>query len=77
MLAHDGPTDHLTTEGIHRRRVNKASTFLLNSDMTIEEIATACGFNDSDYFRPIFRRYKHITPIHFRNTNAGIHINTH
>ncbi|MBZ0300917.1 MAG: AraC family transcriptional regulator [Anaerolineae bacterium] len=65
------------TEAIHRRRVKKACDYLRDSDMTIEEVATACGFNDAGYFRRIFRRYQHITPIHYRNTNARVHINTH
>lgn len=65
------------TEAIHRRRVNKACALLLNSDITIEEITSACGFSDSGYFRRIFRRYKHVTPIRYRNTNARVHINTH
>ena len=65
------------TEAIHRRRVNKACAFLLNSDKTIEEIATNCGFADSGYFRRIFRRYKHMTPIRYRNANSRVHINTH
>lgn len=65
------------TEAIHRRRVNKACAFLLDSDMTIEEITTACGFADAGYFRRIFRRYKHSTPLRYRNANARVHINTH
>lgn len=65
------------TEEIHRRRVKKACAYLLNSDMPIEEIATACGFTDAGYFRRIFRRYKHTTPIRYRNSNARVHINTH
>lgn len=65
------------TEAIHRRRVKKACDYLLDSDMTIEEIATACGFTDADYFRRIFRRYTHITPTRYRNANARVHINTH
>jgi AraC-like DNA-binding protein len=65
------------TEAIHRRRVHKACAFLLDSDMTIEEIATACGFADAGYFRRIFRRYKHSTPIRYRNANLRVHVNTH
>lgn len=65
------------TEAIHRRRVKKACEYLLDSDMTTEEIATACGFTDADYFRRIFRRYQHVTPIRYRNANARVHINTH
>lgn len=65
------------TEAIHRRRVKKACAYLLDSDMKIEEIASACGFSDAGYFRRIFRRYKHSTPLRYRNSNARVHVNTH
>lgn len=65
------------TQAIHQRRVERACSLLIDSDMTIEEISRRCGFVDADYFRRIFRRYKHITPIAFRKVNAGVHVNTH
>ncbi|MAU13305.1 MAG: AraC family transcriptional regulator [Anaerolineaceae bacterium] len=65
------------TEAIHRRRVHRACRMLLDGDMTIEEIARACGFSDADYFRRIFRRYKHITPVAFRKVNTRVYVNTH
>ena len=69
--------DCTLSEAIHRRRIHKACTYLLDSDMTIQEVATACGFSDAGYFRRIFRRYQHETPIRYRNSNARVHINTH
>ena len=68
---------HTITEAIHRRRVHHSCRMLLDSDMTIEEIARACGFSDADYFRRIFRRYKHITPVAFRKVNTRVYVNTH
>lgn len=65
------------TEAIQRRRVKKACALLLDSDMTIEEVATACGFSDAGYFRRVFRRYQHCTPIRYRNAQARVHVNTH
>lgn len=65
------------TQAIHQSRVARACRLLMDSDMTIEEIARVCGFSDADYFRRIFRRYKHITPIAFRKINARIYVNTH
>ncbi|MBZ0296541.1 MAG: AraC family transcriptional regulator [Anaerolineae bacterium] len=69
--------DFTLSEAIHRRRVQKACTYLMDSDMTIQEVATACGFSDAGYFRRIFRRYQHETPLRYRNSNARAHINTH
>lgn len=65
------------TEAIHRRRVHKACDYLLDSGLTIEQIAQKCGFIDPDYFRRIFRRYMQITPSDYRNENSHMHINTH
>jgi len=64
------------TQAIHQSRVARACRLLMDSDMTIEEIARVCGFSDADYFRRIFKRYKHITPVAFRKLNSRIYVNT-
>ena len=69
--------DCTITQAIHQSRVARACTLLIDSDMTIEEIARTCGFSDADYFRRIFRRYRYITPIAFRRINARVYVNTH
>jgi AraC-like DNA-binding protein len=65
------------TEAIHRRRVHMACQYLLDSQMTIEQIAEKCGFVDPDYFRRIFRRYMQISPGDYRNEYSHVHVNTH
>jgi AraC-like DNA-binding protein len=65
------------TEAIHRRRIHVACDYLLDTQMTFEQIAQKCGFADPDYFRRIFRRYMHITPGKYRNEYSHIHVNTH
>ncbi len=71
-------TYHCTlTEAIHRRRIQRASRYLLNSNLTIEQIASNCGFNDTDYFRRIFKRYLKVTPGEYRVENAPLHVVTH
>ena len=65
------------TQAIHESRVASACRLLMDSDMHIEEIARVCGFSDADYFRRIFYRHKHITPIAFRKINSRIYVNTH
>ncbi len=69
--------DCTLTEAIHRRRVQKASDYLLNSNLNISEIALNCGFNDADYFRRIFKRYMKITPGNYRAENSPLHVTTH
>jgi AraC-like DNA-binding protein len=64
------------TEAIHRRRIGKACDFLLDKNLTIEQIAPMCGFTDPDYFRRVFRRYMQVAPGDYRNEFAHMHVNT-
>jgi AraC-like DNA-binding protein len=65
------------TEAIHRRRISVACDYLLDSNLTIEQIAQKCGFTDPDYFRRIFRRYMQISPGDYRSEYSRVHVNTH
>jgi AraC-like DNA-binding protein len=65
------------TEAIHRRRIDKACEYLLNSKLTVTQISSKCGFNDPDYFRRIFKRYMQITPSDYRDENSRLHVITH
>lgn len=65
------------TEAIHRRRITVACDFLLDSSLTIEQIAEKCGFNDPDYFRRVFRHYMQIPPGEYRKEYSRVHVNTH
>ena len=64
------------TDAIHQRRIHRARRFLMDSEMTIEQIAEACGFADPDYFRRIFRRYMQTSPGSYRSLYTRIHVNT-
>lgn len=65
------------TEAIHRRRVKVACQYLLDSNLTIAQIAQKCGFPDPDYFRRIFRHYMEISPGTYRDEYSRVHVNTH
>lgn len=65
------------TEAIHLRRVKIACKHLLDTKLTIQQIAQKCGYTDADYFRRIFRRYMQVSPNHYRTEFAQMHINTH
>jgi AraC-like DNA-binding protein len=65
------------TQAIHSRRVKMACDCLLDSNMTIEQIAQKCGFSDPDYFRRVFRRHMQISPGDYRTEYMHIHVNTH
>lgn len=65
------------TEAIQKRRIHVACHYLLDSEMTVEQIADKCGFTEPDYFRRIFRRHMQMSPITYRKQYAHVKINTH
>lgn len=65
------------TEAIHRRRINVACDYLLDSNLTIEQIAQKCGFADPDYFRRVFRHHMEIPPGDYRKEYSRMHVNSH
>jgi AraC-like DNA-binding protein len=65
------------TEAIHRRRVSVACDYLLDTSLTVEQIAQRCGFGDPDYFRRVFRQFMQIPPGEYRKEYSRIHVNTH
>lgn len=50
-------------------RLKKAATLLLESELSIGEVAAETGFADSNYFCRCFRRYAHFSPLEFRKRN--------
>jgi AraC-like DNA-binding protein/mannose-6-phosphate isomerase-like protein (cupin superfamily) len=50
-------------------RIAKAEELLLNSDMSITDIALSTGFNDANYFSRAFRKYKEDSPSAYRKKN--------
>lgn len=47
-------------------RINQAATLLTDTSLNISEIALRVGFDDSNYFSRIFKKYKNISPSDFR-----------
>ena len=43
-------------------RISASENMLLKDTISITEIATRCGFNDSNYFTSVFKKLKGITP---------------
>ncbi len=60
-------TERSPIEYLNWFRVNQACTKLRESHEKLPEIAYSCGFNDLSYFIKIFRRYKGMTPLKYRN----------
>lgn len=53
-------------EYIAKLRIGKAKGMLLNTDLSIKEIATQVGYNNPDYFLLKFKEIEGILPSHYR-----------
>lgn len=58
------------TQYILRRRVDRAAKLLAETDMSLAEVATTCGFYDQADFTRRFVRLTNETPGQFRSTHA-------
>ena len=58
-------------EYLMRLRISRAGTLLDSSDMTVSEVAFACGFSDSNYFSRQFRSSTGLSPREWRNCRRG------
>jgi len=51
-------------------RIKHAADYLVNTKNSINDIALACGFSDSNYFGDVFRRIKGMSPSAYRKNNT-------
>jgi len=63
------------TEALHRFRVREAGRLLQQSSMTVEQIATHCGFGNSGYLRRIFHRHTGLSPRQYGQLHRRAKIN--
>ncbi len=54
---------------IKQIRIRHAARLLMNSNLTITEVAMACGFYDNSHFTNNFRRAVGLTPTRYRKTH--------
>lgn len=55
-------------EYVRKCRLEQAKSLLISTEMTVNEIAARCKFEDVNYFRTFFRRYTCMTPSEYRKT---------
>jgi AraC-like DNA-binding protein len=55
---------------LNRLRVEKARHMLAETDLTLSEIASSCGFEDQSWFSKIFKSFTGISPGKYRG-NCG------
>jgi YesN/AraC family two-component response regulator len=56
---------------LNRLRVEKASVMLIETNISISLVATACGFEDQSWFSKIFKSYSGISPGKFRERGGN------
>jgi AraC-like DNA-binding protein len=66
---------HSVTTGIHQARMHHAKNLLLLSSLNVKEISCACGYENPDYFRRMFRRFFDMQPNQFRSLHPRQHTN--
>jgi AraC-like DNA-binding protein/ligand-binding sensor protein len=57
---------------LNRLRVEKASRMLLETDLSLSEIAGSCGFEDQSWFSKIFKSYTGMSPGRYRGQGGGM-----
>ena len=55
-------------DAINEERVHRTTNLLLYSDYTLAEISNYVGFPNQSYMGKIFKKYKNMTPMAYRNT---------
>jgi len=56
------------SEFVMRERMQRAARLLVNGQLSVKAIASACGFAEPNYFAKVFRRTFAISPSEFRTT---------
>lgn len=50
-------------------RLQRATYMLVNTEISIQEIAEECGFDDNSYFSKLFNKKYHVSPHNYRKQN--------
>ncbi len=62
-------------EYIDEVKTEHIKNMLLNTSLTLNEIALSCGFEEYKYFLKFFKYHAKMTPTEFLNVYSGIHVN--
>ena len=57
------------SEYITNVRIHHAALLLTETNLSITEVASRCGYNDSNYFAAVFKKIKGITPLKYSRSN--------
>ena len=53
-------------------RITNAEKILKSTKLPITEVAALCGYNDSNYFAAVFKKFKGITPYRYSKQNSDL-----
>ena len=56
-------------EWLDKKRLSKATILLINSEKTVSEIATECGYSTVSWFINQFKKYYKTTPLEYKQQN--------
>lgn len=62
-------TERTPIDYLNYYRIECACELLSTKDISVQEAAISCGFNNESYFIKTFRKYKHITPRQFMKSS--------
>lgn len=68
-------TGKTTLEYINGVRLQRAKSLLLNSDLSVAQVAYSVGFADEKYFMRLFKREESVTPTQYRTSHVKRHLN--
>jgi len=54
------------TEHVQRLRIENAKRLLESGDKTVDEISADVGYEETAFFRRLFKRHTGLTPIEYR-----------
>jgi AraC-like DNA-binding protein len=57
---------------LNRLRVDRAASLLVETGLSLSEIAGSCGFEDQSWFSKIFKIYTGMSPGKYRDQNCGL-----
>ncbi len=64
-------------ECITKYKLEAAKRLLLETEISVHDIARQVGFSDSKYFMKLFRKWEKVTPSEYRQMWGYLHLNRH
>lgn len=60
------------SEYLNAVRIKASEKLLIDSDLSVADIATAVGFSNTSYYIAQFKKQLHMTPKRYKNSFSGV-----